>query len=58
MIITTDEARVIFPDLDSWTDEKLCRKLKAIEQTVRSYTNNNFQFSSPIGDLYVFIFQE
>jgi len=43
MIITTDEARVIFPDLDSWTDEKLCRKLKAIEQTVRSYTNNNFQ---------------
>ena len=43
MILTIYEARELITGLNSWTDEKLCRKLKAIEQTIRSYTNNNFQ---------------
>lgn len=43
MIISVSEARgfVAFPE--SWTDKQIERKLKAIERTIRSYTNNNFQ---------------
>lgn len=42
MIITVEKARG-FVDLDGWTDAKIEMKLKAIEHTIRSYTNNNFQ---------------
>ena len=30
-------------ELNGWTDEKIARKLKAIECAIRKYTNNNFQ---------------
>lgn len=43
MIITVEEARSEFSELESWTYDKLKRKLKSIEQAIRSYTNNNFQ---------------
>lgn len=43
MIITVEEARKHIEGLSSWTDEKIARKLKAIEQTIRSFTNNDFQ---------------
>lgn len=43
MIITVKEAKELIADLQDWTDAKIERKLKAIEQTIRSYTNNNFQ---------------
>lgn len=42
MIISVDKARQII-GLDEWTDEKIEMKLKAVEQTIRAYTNNNFQ---------------
>lgn len=42
MIISVEEAKEQV-DLKKWNDEKIERKLKAIEQTIRSYTNNNFQ---------------
>lgn len=42
MIISVDEAKRLI-DLEKWTDEKIEKKLKAIEQTIRAYTNNNFQ---------------
>ena len=42
MIISIDEAKQLI-DFNGWTDEKIARKLKAIEQTIRAYTNNNFQ---------------
>lgn len=42
MIISVDKARQII-GLDDWTDEKIEMKLKAVEQTIRAYTNNNFQ---------------
>jgi len=42
MIISVEEAKKLV-DFKGWTDEKIERKLKAIEQTIRSYTNNNFQ---------------
>lgn len=42
MIISVDEAKLLI-DFKGWTDEKVARKLKAIEQTIRAYTNNNFQ---------------
>lgn len=42
MIISVEEAKKQV-DLKKWNDEKIERKLKAIEQTIRSYTNNNFQ---------------
>jgi len=43
MIMTVEKAReyVNFPE--AWTDEKIELKLKAIEQTIRKHTNNNFQ---------------
>ena len=43
MIISVKEAKKLIAGLADWTDEKVERKLKAIEQTIRSYTNNNFQ---------------
>lgn len=42
MIISVAEAKELV-DLKGWTDKKIERKLKAIEQTIRAYTNNNFQ---------------
>lgn len=42
MIISVEEVKTLI-DFKSWTDEKIKRKLAAIEQTIRSYTNNNFQ---------------
>lgn len=44
MIISVEEARKLVDIPAKWTDEKkLYMKLKAIEQTIRKYTNNNFQ---------------
>ena len=43
MIISVEEAKSLLGDLKGWTDERLSRKLKAIEDVIRSYTNNNFQ---------------
>lgn len=43
MIISVSEAKEMINGLDGWTDAKIKRKLMAIEQTIRSYTNNNFQ---------------
>ena len=43
MIISVEEARNLIDDFKGWSDEKIQRKLKAIEQTIRAYTNNNFQ---------------
>ena len=42
MIISVEKAKSLigFPN---WTDEKIEMKLKAVEQTIRAYTNNNFQ---------------
>lgn len=42
MIISVEKAKELV-DLKGWTDAKIERKLKAIEQTIRAYTNNNFQ---------------
>lgn len=42
MILSVEQAKKLI-DLKGWTDEKIEMKLKAIEQTIRSYTNNNFQ---------------
>ena len=42
MIISVDDAKRLV-DFKNWTDEKIKRKLKSIEQTIRAYTNNNFQ---------------
>lgn len=43
MIMTVEEARKHVEGISEWTDEKLERKLKAVEQAIRSHTNNNFQ---------------
>lgn len=42
MIISVEKAKALisFPD---WSDEKIKMKLKAVEQTIRAYTHNNFQ---------------
>lgn len=42
MIISVEEIKNLI-DFKGWSDQKLERKLKAIEQTIRAYTNNNFQ---------------
>lgn len=42
MIISVSEAKNLI-DFKGWTDEKIERKLKAIEKTIRNYTHNNFQ---------------
>lgn len=42
MIMTVEQAKELV-NLEGWTDAKIEMKLKAIEQTVRAYTNNSFQ---------------
>lgn len=42
MIISVEKAKALV-DFDDWSDEKIEMKLKAVEQTIRAYTNNNFQ---------------
>jgi hypothetical protein len=43
MIISVEEARNLIDDFKGWSNERIQRKLKSIEQTIRTYTNNNFQ---------------
>lgn len=43
MIISVDKAKELVTFPDGWTDEKIKMKLLAVEQTIRAYTNNNFQ---------------
>lgn len=43
MIISVDEAKKLIDIPAKWTDEKLSKKLEAIEHVIRKYTNNNFQ---------------
>lgn len=43
MVISVEKIRQLVTFDDSWTDEKIKMKLDAIEQTIRAYTNNNFQ---------------
>ena len=43
MIISIEKARDLVSFPESWTDEKIGMKLLAVEQTIRAYTNNNFQ---------------
>lgn len=42
MIISVSDIKN-YVDTKDWTDEKIEMKLRAIEQTIRAYTNNNFQ---------------
>lgn len=42
MIISVDEAKSL-ANVAGWNDSKIMMRLKAIEQTIRAYTNNNFQ---------------
>lgn len=42
MIISLEKAKELV-DFNGWTDEKIKMKLSAVEQTIRAYTNNNFQ---------------
>ena len=42
MIISVSEAKELV-NIGDWSDKKIERKLKAIEQVIRLYTNNNFQ---------------
>lgn len=42
MIISVSEAKELV-NFKDWSDKKIEKKLKAIEQTIRSYTKNNFQ---------------
>lgn len=43
MIISVEQAKKEIVDFKGWSDEKIKRKLNAIEQAIRSYTHNNFQ---------------
>ena len=43
MIISVEEAKREISDFKGWSDSKIERKLKAIEQAIRSHTHNNFQ---------------
>ena len=42
MIISVEEIKKLV-EFKDWTDEKIKMKLLAVEQTIRAYTNNNFQ---------------
>ena len=42
MILSVEKAKALI-DFNNWSDEKIEMKLKAVEQTIRAYTNNNFQ---------------
>lgn len=43
MIISVEDAKNEITDFKGWSDAKIERKLKAIEQAIRSHTHNNFQ---------------
>ena len=43
MIISIEKAKNLISFPESWTDDKIKMKLLAVEQTIRAYTNNNFQ---------------
>ena len=43
MIISVEKAKELVAFPDGWGDEKIQMKLLAVEQTIRAYTNNNFQ---------------
>ena len=43
MIISVEQAKNEISDFKGWSDSKIERKLKAIEQAIRSHTHNNFQ---------------
>lgn len=43
MVISLEKCKELVGFPESWTDEKIVMKLQAIEQTIRAYTNNNFQ---------------
>ena len=43
MIISVEQAKKEISEFKGWSDSKIERKLKAIEQAIRSYTHNNFQ---------------
>ena len=43
MIISIEKAKELVRFPDGWDDEKIKMKLLAVEQTIRAYTNNNFQ---------------
>ena len=59
MIISVEKAKELI-DFKGWTDSKIEHKLKAVEQTIRAYTHNNFQDRDCrktvdiIGGLFVF----
>ena len=42
MIISVEKIKELI-SFNGWTDEKIRMKLLAVEQTIRAYTNNNFQ---------------
>ena len=42
MIISVNDAKELLP-LKGWNDDRIRRKLAAIENAIRAYTNNNFQ---------------
>lgn len=42
MILSVKKAKTLI-NFNGWSDEKIEMKLKAVEQTIRAYTNNNFQ---------------
>lgn len=50
MIISLDEIKTMV-DLSGWSDGRIEKKLRAIEQAIRSYTNNNFQNRNVRGSL-------
>lgn len=43
MIISLEKAKELITFPDGWSDAKIKLKLLAVEQTIRAYTNNNFQ---------------
>lgn len=43
MIISVEKTKELIQIPESWKAEKITMKLKAIEQTIRKYTNNAFQ---------------
>ena len=43
MIISVEKAKDLVSFPESWTDKRIKMKLLAVEQTIRAYTNNNFQ---------------
>ena len=42
MIVSVEKAKELV-SFNGWTDEKIKMKLLSVEQTIRAYTNNNFQ---------------